>query len=170
MTRADEERDRLWTTWLTADPVALIGNVFGGGDRQRAELTIDNLELTAARLETDAATLESRQAEMMDTIEREIAATLAERDELSRRIATDEQRLKIYELSFIDGEGSIDSYLSRRQRLDDMHVNLQTIDDELRQICTGRDIGDRTLGDIQSTENTNDTTNDTTGRNDTTTH
>jgi hypothetical protein len=98
--RANQHRSRSWTTWLTMDPVALIGNLFGGGPSQELELKIEELELRGMSVEATAAALEVRRGEVEDRLREEILALVLGYEEAARKISGLRSRLDFLAASY----------------------------------------------------------------------
>ena len=44
------QSDKAWTAWITADPISLVQNVFGGGRKQDIELALAQLKVELTKL------------------------------------------------------------------------------------------------------------------------
>lgn len=98
--RADQHRARSWTTWLTMDPVALIGNLFGGGPAQELELKVEELELRGMSVEAAAANLEVRRGEVEDRLREEVLNLILGYEEAARKIAGLRSRIETEAASY----------------------------------------------------------------------
>ena len=61
--RIEYTRKKKWTNYISANPINIIQNIFGGGDVQRDNLAIANLEIRTADLLAAKAELERQQEE-----------------------------------------------------------------------------------------------------------
>ncbi len=62
--RIEHTAKKRWTNYLSTDPLRIAANVLGGGDVQRDNIAIANLEVRSAELEAYRANLHRRQAEV----------------------------------------------------------------------------------------------------------
>ncbi len=61
--RIEYTRKKKWTNYISANPVNIIQNIFGGGDVQRDNIAIASLEIRTADLLAAKAELERQQEE-----------------------------------------------------------------------------------------------------------
>jgi hypothetical protein len=118
--RIDHANARHWTSYLTTDPIAILQNIFGGGQVQRDRMAITDLEIRTADLEAARAELErqraAKQSQLGEQIltlvmvyesairqERAIASQLEKHDLLTR----------ITEIDYRFGGSSTETYLGR---------------------------------------------------------
>ncbi len=61
--RIEYTRKKKWTNYISANPINILQNIFGGGDVQRDNIAIANLEIRTADLLAAKAELERQQEE-----------------------------------------------------------------------------------------------------------
>ncbi len=138
--RDDSLRDRLnytrsnqWVNLLEnplANPVGFIQNIFGGGDFQRSEIAITDLEIKKSQLEAFGAELTRRKAEVEGSLKEEILGLV-----LSYERETRQQQLllsqwsnqsilsNVVEIDYRFGGSSTESYLAsieKQEKLESM--------------------------------------------------
>ncbi|MEM6424235.1 MAG: hypothetical protein AAF728_03605 [Cyanobacteria bacterium P01_D01_bin.128] len=126
--RIDYAEARQWTDYLTLDPMRLVQNLLGGGDVQRNQLAI-------AELEIGATDLLRRREEVAESLGREVIDRVLDYEELDRRLeslngqlATHEQRVAVYEVKYRTGQGSTTTMLSYWQRTDDLQARIEEVE------------------------------------------
>ncbi len=85
--RIDYTSSKRWTNYLTLDPVRLIANIAGGGDIQRDNIAIADLEVKAATLEATRANLVWRRAEVKSQLREEILTLVLDYEAAGRQAA-----------------------------------------------------------------------------------
>ncbi len=85
--RIDYTSSKRWTNYLTTDPLRLVANIFGGGDVQRDNIAIADLEVKAATLEATRANLERRRAEVKSQLREEILTLVLDYEAAGRQAA-----------------------------------------------------------------------------------
>ena len=118
--RQDYARARQWTHYITLDPIRLVQNVLGGGDVQRQELAIADLELREAEL------IRRRESEA-EFIAGEIVGLVLSYEKLDREAELIESQLQnhllqvaIQEARYRTGQGSTRNMLMLWQRSEDL--------------------------------------------------
>lgn len=129
--RIDQANARQWTGYLTTDPIAILQNLFGGGQVQQQRMAITDLEIRAADLEAARAELERQRAAKRSQIgeqvlmlviayetagdrERAILAQLSNHDLLTR----------ITEIDYRLGGSSTETYLTRIAQREQLEIQL----------------------------------------------
>ncbi len=117
--RINYTSNRRWTNYLTTEPLRLVANIFGGGDVQRDNIAIADLEVKAATLEAARANLERRRAEVESQIREEVLSLVLEYEAAGRQAALVESQLaahelqqKIMEIDYRMGNGSTSQILA----------------------------------------------------------
>jgi hypothetical protein len=116
--RIDYQGSQRWITWINPNPVVIVQNIFGGGDAQKVDLAIADLELKTSELEARKAEIASR---LKDLVLAEILRfeQLHHQSELQTAIAARETtRFKVIEISYRLGEGSTEQMMSLMSQLD----------------------------------------------------
>ena len=129
--RIDYSQDRQWTNYITADPVKLLQNIFGGGDVQQDRIAIADLEIKAADLEAAKAELEFRREDIETDIEEEILELLLAYEAASRQKTllesqrdTFNQQYEIYRIQYRFGNGSTSELLNLQQQQEKLDLEL----------------------------------------------
>ena len=138
--RDDSLRDRLNYTrsnqWINllenplANPVGFIQNIFGGGNYQRSEIAITDLEIKKSQLEAFGAELTRRKAEVEGSLKEEILGLVLTYERESRQQALllsqlDNQSIlsNVVEIDYKFGGSSTESYLAsieKQEKLESM--------------------------------------------------
>ncbi len=120
--RIDYTSNRRWTNYLTTDPLRLVANIFGGGDVQRDNIAIADLEVKAATLEATRANLERRRAEVESQIREEVLSLVLDYEAAGRQAALVESQLashniqqQLVEIDYRQGVGSTSQFLALSQ-------------------------------------------------------
>ena len=120
--RIDYTSNKRWTNYLTTDPLRLAANIFGGGDVQRDNIAIADLEVKAATLEATRANLERRRAEVESQIREEILTLVLDYEAAGRQAALVESQLashqiqqQLVEIDYRQGLGSTSQFLALSQ-------------------------------------------------------
>ena len=120
--RIDYTSNRRWTNYLTTDPLRLVANIFGGGDVQRDNIAIADLEVKAASLEATRANLERRRAEVESRLREEVLSLVLDYEAAGRQAALVESQLashqiqqQLVEIDYRQGLGSTSQFLALSQ-------------------------------------------------------
>ncbi len=154
--RINYTSNRRWTNYLTTEPLRLVANIFGGGDIQRDNIAIADLEVKAATLEATRANLERRRAEVESQIREEVLSLVLEYEAARRQAALVESQLashniqqQLVEIDYRQGLGSTSQFLALTQqgeRLEAQLIQHQIVQAESRRKVsrlTGSNCGDR---------------------------
>jgi hypothetical protein len=121
--RIDYAEDKSWTNYITTDPVKLIQNIFGGGDVQKDEIEIANLELKSAELEAMKIELERQKEEEKIRLSEKVLQLVLDYEEAGRTIALIESQSEtfklqneVFRIQYRLGEGSTEQLLSIETR------------------------------------------------------
>jgi hypothetical protein len=105
-TRIDQQRRGKWKTWVQPNPIGIVANILGGGDAQRVEQAIGELELNLGELHRRRAAVETQTREQVlglvleiERLERSIAG-------MKSAQAANAQRLAVIEVGYKFGQGS----------------------------------------------------------------
>jgi hypothetical protein len=105
-TRIDQQRRGKWKTWVQPNPIGIVANILGGGDAQRVEQAIGDLELNLGELHR-------RRAEVETNLRGQVLAAVLEVERVDRQIegmkgaqAASSQRLAVIEAGYKFGRGS----------------------------------------------------------------
>ncbi|MGK7879655.1 MAG: hypothetical protein AB4060_06090 [Crocosphaera sp.] len=131
--RINYTRSNQWTNLLEnplTNPVGFIQNIVGGGDMQRSEIAITDLEIKKSQLEAYGADLTRRKAEVESTLKQEILTLVLNYERESRQqqlllTQVENQNIlsNVVEIDYRFGGSSTDSYLAsieKQERLQSM--------------------------------------------------
>ena len=138
--RIDYTSKKKWTNYISADPVNIIQNLFGGGGVQRDNIAIASLEIRTTDLLAAKAELERQQEEEKLKIEDkvlrlvlEVEAAKRKYNLLSSSLETLEQQREVMRIAYRTGRGSTSQILgmeSRRDRTIEQLTNVEIDKDE----------------------------------------
>ena len=138
--RIEYTRKKKWTNYISANPINILQNIFGGGDVQRDNLAIANLEIRTADLLAAKAELERQQEEEKVKIGDRVLRLLLDYEAAQRRhelltsqLKTLEQQQRVARVSYRLGRGSTAQILGmedKRDRLTEQLTNADIKKDE----------------------------------------
>ncbi len=138
--RIEYTRKKKWTNYISANPINILQNIFGGGDVQRDNLAIAFLEIRTADLLAAKAELERQQEEEKVKIGDRVLRLLLDYEAAQRRhelltsqLKTLEQQQRVARVSYRRGRGSTRQILSmsdKRDRLTEQLTNVSIKKDE----------------------------------------
>ncbi|MEO1466896.1 MAG: hypothetical protein AAFR89_11885, partial [Cyanobacteria bacterium J06633_1] len=115
--RIEHTSNKRWTNYISSDPLRIAANVLGGGDVQRDNIAIADLEVKSGELEAYRANLHRRKAEIKSQLREEVLGLVLEYEESVRQYSLVESQLaghqvqqQIMEIDYRYGEGSTSSY------------------------------------------------------------
>jgi predicted ATPase len=121
--RIEHTYKKRWTNYLSTDPLRIAANVFGGGDVQKDNIAIADLEVKSAELEADRANLHRRQAEVKSQLREDVLNLVLEYEAAEReyvlaqsKLATYSQQRQLIEIDYQFGSGSTTQMLSMWQQ------------------------------------------------------
>ena len=117
--RIDHTSKKRWTNYISSDPLRIAANLLGGGDVQRDNIAIADLEIKSAELEAYRANLHRRKAEIKSKLREEVLGLVLEYEAVVRQYSLIESQLashqvqqQIMEIDYRFGQGSTSSYLA----------------------------------------------------------
>ena len=123
--RIDYTSKKKWTNYISADPVNIIQNLFGGGGVQRDNLAIASLEVRTTDLLAAKAELERQQEEEKLKIEDEVLNLLLDYEAANRKLGlltsnleTLEQQREVIRIAYRMGRGSTSQILGMEDKRD----------------------------------------------------
>ncbi len=138
--RIEYTRKKKWTNYISANPVDIIQNIFGGGAVQRDNIAIASLEIRTADLLAAKAELERQQEEEKVKISERVLRLLLDYESATRKhklltsqLKTLEQQQKIARVSYRRGRGSTNQMLGmndKRDRISEKLINTEIEKDE----------------------------------------
>ena len=152
--RIEYTRKKKWTNYISANPINILQNIFGGGDVQRDNLAIASLEIRTADLLAAKAELERQQEEekvkIGDLEEIRFAGRIlrllldyeaAERRHklLLSQLKTLEQQQRVARVSYRLGRGSTSQILGMSDKRD--RISEKIVDAEIERDEAVRELG-----------------------------
>ncbi len=123
--RIEYTRKKKWTNYISANPVDIIQNIFGGGAVQRDNIAIASLEIRTADLLAAKAELERQQEEEKVKISDRVLRLLLDYEAAQRRhellknqLETLEQQQRVARVSYRNGRGSTSQMLGMADKRD----------------------------------------------------
>jgi hypothetical protein len=133
-------QSRNWTDFITLDPVKFVQNIFGGGDVQKTQLTITDLQVKVDRLKTDKINLEKELIIKQEEIKNKVANLLFKLTENEQKILLIEQQLENFKLSnqvflikYSNGEGTTNQYLSYQDKKEKLEFQLLSLNNDYQK-------------------------------------
>jgi outer membrane protein TolC len=119
----------------------IVANLLGGGDVQRDNLAIADLEVKSAELEVQLANLHRRQAEVKSKLKEEILSLVLNYETASReyalaqsKLATYHQQRQLIEIDYQFGNGSTTQMLSMWQQGESLEAEVVQIESKKAEI------------------------------------
>lgn len=122
--RIRQQRRSKWKTWIQPNLIGLVANVLGGGDAQKLDLAIADLELKTDELRRRRSEVEGQIGDQV----RDLVLEVEQRDRrlavVRTRQAEYRQKLAVMEVSYRTGQGSTSQMMGLWQQGDDLQANL----------------------------------------------
>ena len=143
--RIEYTRKKKWTNYISANPVNIIQNIFGGGSVQRDNIAIASLEIRTADLLAAKAELERQKEEEKVKIGDRVLRLLLDYEAAQRRhellknqLETLEQQQRVARVSYRRGRGSTSQMLGMSDKRDRVTEQLTNVsikkDDSIRKL------------------------------------
>ncbi len=139
--RIDHTSKKRWTNYISSDPLRIAANILGGGDVQRDNIAIADLEVKSAELEAYRANLHRRKAEIKSQLREEILSLVLEYEAAEReyvlaqsKLATYSQQRQLIEIDYQFGNGSTTQMLSMWQQGKSLEAEIIKIDSQRGEI------------------------------------
>jgi predicted ATPase len=139
--RIEHTSKKRWTNYLSTDPLRIAANVFGGGDVQRDNIAIAELEVKSAELEAYRANLHRRKAEISSQLREDVLSLVLEYEAAEReydlaqsKLATYSQQRQLIEIDYQFGNGSTTQMLSMWQQGDSLEAEVIQIESKKTEI------------------------------------
>lgn len=139
--RIEHTSKKRWTNYLSTDPLRIAANVFGGGDVQRDNIAIADLEVKSAELEAYRANLHRRQAEIKSELNEEILSLVLDYETAEReyvlaqsKLTTYNQQRQLIEIDYQFGNGSTTQMLSMWQQGESLEAEVIQIEGKKAEI------------------------------------
>ena len=108
----ENQSDKAWTAWITADPISLVQNVFGGGRKQDIELALAQLKVELTKLKIKQESLANSYGENILLLLSEYSRLDSEKTRLESRVRIKRTQMIIARIEYLQG-GSSHSEMSR---------------------------------------------------------
>jgi hypothetical protein len=156
--RIEHTSKKRWTNYLSTDPLRIAANLLGGGDVQRDNIAIADLEVKSAELEAYRANLHRRKAEVSSQLREQVLGLVLEYEAAVRQYSLVESQLanhqvqqQIMEIDYRFGNGSTSSYLALIQ--EEEKLNNQLVHNQSTQLEIVSKIGQITGYKFKNKEN-----------------
>ncbi|GCL56377.1 hypothetical protein NIES3806_37370 [Microcystis aeruginosa NIES-3806] len=127
--RIDQANARQWTGYLTTDPIAILQNIFGGGQVQQQRMAITDLEIRAADLEAARAELERQRAAKRSQLGEQVLTlviayeTAGDRERaILAQLSNHDLLTRITEIDYRLGGSSTETYLTRIAQREQLEI------------------------------------------------
>ena len=139
--RIDHTSNKRWTNYISSDPLRIAANVFGGGDVQRDNIAIADLEVKSGELEAYRANLHRRKAEVKSQLREEVLGLVLDYEAAEReyvlaqsKLATYQQQRQLIEIDYQFGNGSTTQMLSMWQQGESLEAQIIQIKSKKTEI------------------------------------
>jgi outer membrane protein TolC len=139
--RIEHTSKKRWTNYLSTDPLRIAANLLGGGDVQRDNIAIAELEVKSAELEAYQANLHRRQAEVKSQLREDVLSLVLEYEAAERKyilaqskLATYSQQRQLIEIDYQFGNGSTTQMLSMWQQGESLEAEVIEADNKRGEI------------------------------------
>ncbi len=139
--RIDHTSNKRWTNYISSDPLRIAANLLGGGDVQRDNIAIADLEVKSAELEAYRANLHRRKAEVRSQLREDVLSLVlayeaAEREYVlaQSKLATYQQQRQLIEIDYQFGNGSTTQMLSVWQQGESLEAEVVQIESKKTEI------------------------------------
>ena len=139
--RIEHTSKKRWTNYISLDPLRIAANVLGGGDVQRDNIAIADLEVRSAELEAYRANLHRRKAEVKSQLREEVLVLVLEYEAAERKyvlaqskLATYSQQRQLIEIDYQFGNGSTTQMLSMWQQGESLEAEVIQIESKKTEI------------------------------------
>ncbi len=139
--RIDHTSKKRWTNYISSDPLRIAANLLGGGDVQRDNIAIADLEVKSAELEAYRANLHRRKAEVKSQLTEEVLALVLEYEAAEReyalaqsKLATYNQQRQLIEIDYQFGNGSTTQMLSMWQQREGLEAESIKVKNERKKV------------------------------------
>lgn len=122
--RIRQQRRSKWKTWIQPNLIGLVANVLGGGDAQKLDLAIADLELKTDELRRRRSEVEGQIGDKV----RDLVLEVEQRDRRLAVVRTQQteyrQKVAVLEVAYRTGQGSTSQMMGLWQQGDDLNANL----------------------------------------------
>ena len=129
--RIEHTSKKRWTNYISRDPVSIAANLLGGGNMQRDNIAIADLEVKSGELEAYRANLHRRKAEMKSQLQEDVLGLVLEYEASEReyvlaqsKLATYSQQRQLIEIDYQFGNGSTTQMLNLWQQGESLEAEI----------------------------------------------
>ena len=139
--RIEHTSKKRWTNYISSDPLRITANLLGGGDVQRNNIAIADLEIKSAELEAYRAKAHRRKAEVKSQLREEVLGWVLEYETAEReyilaqsKLATYSQQRQLIEIDYQFGNGSTTQMLSMWQQGESLEAEVIKVESKKTEI------------------------------------
>ena len=139
--RIEHTSKKRWTNYISSVPLRIAANILGGGDVQRDNIAIADLEVKSAELEAYRANLHRRKAEVKSELREDVLNLLLEYEAAEReyvvaqsKLTTYNQQRKLIEIDYQFGNGSTTQMLSLWQQGESLEAEIIKVESKRSQV------------------------------------
>ena len=130
----ENQSDKAWTAWITADPISLVQNVFGGGRKQDIELALAQLKVELTKLKIKQESLANSYGENILLLLSEYSRLDSEKTRLESRVRIKRTQMIIARIEYLQG-GSSHSEMSRfREKVEDFSEKIESLSEQSKEV------------------------------------
>ena len=129
--RIEHTSNKRWTNYISSDPLRIAANILGGGDVQRDNIVIADLEVKSGELEAYRANLHRRKAEVKSQLLQEVLGLVLDYEAAEReyvlaqsKLGTYSQQRQLIEIDYQFGNGSTTQMLSMWQQGESLQADI----------------------------------------------
>ncbi|MDJ0574765.1 MAG: hypothetical protein QNJ65_06310 [Xenococcaceae cyanobacterium MO_234.B1] len=139
--RIEHTSKKRWTNYISSNPLRIAANLLGGGDVQRDNIAIADLEIKSAELEAYRANLHRRKAEVKSKLREEVLSLVLKYEAAEReyvlaqsKLATYSQQLQLIEIDYQFGNGSTTQMLGLWQQGESLEAEVIQVESKKTEI------------------------------------
>ena len=141
--RIEHTSKKRWTNYISSDPLRIAANILGGGDVQRDNIAIADLEVKSGELEAYRANLHRRKAEVESQLLQEVLGLVLDYEAAEReyvlaqsKLATYHQQRNLIEIDYQFGNGSTTQMLSMWQQGESLQAEIVKTESKRSQLIS----------------------------------
>ncbi len=139
--RIEHTSKKRWTNYISSNPLRIAANLLGGGDVQRDNIAIADLEIKSAELEAYRANLHRRKAEVKSKLREEVLGLVLKYEAAEReyvlaqsKLATYSQQRQLIEIDYQFGNGSTTQMLGLWQQGESLEAEVIQVESKKTEI------------------------------------
>ena len=128
------QSDKAWTAWITADPISLVQNVFGGGRKQDVKLALAQLEVELTKLKIRQESLANSYSENILLLLSEYSRLDSKKTRLENRVRIKKTQMIIARIEYLEG-GSSHSEIARfKEKVEDLSEQIDSLGKQSKKV------------------------------------